>query len=348
MEYHDQPIDFVNKFYFRARSNDKHYRIIVNIFTITIPLPLALGLLLVFLILFYLYPMLASLVEWLLEVNYSHVVEPKVITNYKDLMCGLFKIKLTRNQKILRNMHVPALAVFNIAVTVALTVFTALSISRLHDYGKEVFCHVGGCGDDSESVDHLVYLTMNNVTSCISILITIAIITLWPTVLFCTNKFSRKQFVILMTASMISANIMFVGIYFLPYMVLAFINDPLQTASAYVMVVLLALCGYFTSFSIVTVLKCVGLPIPFILLATVLCTGYFIAILIHMLTLGSYRDFQSLRNLLLPLIIVMFTYLVFKPVKNQMMTKIVSKKIEADFDDNFVLKSRTIESDIQQ
>ena len=346
IDYHDQPIDFVNKFYFRAKSNDKRYDIIVDIVTITIPLPLALGLLLLFLILFYLHPMLASLVEWLLEVKYSHVIDSKVITNYKDLTYGLFKIKLIKNSKILRNMHVPALIVFNIAVTILLTVFTGLSISRFHDYGKEVFCHGGGCGDDAKNVDHLVYLVMNYVSSCFSILTTIAVITLWPVILLCTNQFSRKQFVIVITASLISANIMFVGIYFLPYMLLAFINDPLQTASVYVMVVLLAICGYLTCFSLVTIVKCVGIPIPFILLAIVLCTGYFVAILIYMLTLGSYRDFQSLRNLLLPLIIIMFTYLVFKPVKNQMMAKIVQKKPETEIDNNFILKSRT-ESDVQ-
>jgi len=283
--------------------------------------------------------MLASFIEWLLEVDYSHAVCSKDFSDYKDLTSGLFRLKLIQNRKALKNVHVSALILFNIAVTIALTVFTGLSISRLRDYVHEVFCFYKSCG---HNFGFHIYLILSALFSCLSILITIIIILLWPALLLCANKVTKKEFVILITASLISANIMFVGIYFLPYMLLAFISDPLQTASAYVMVFLLAICGYLTCFSLVTIVKCVGLPIPFIFLAIVLCTGYFFAILIYMLTLGSYRDFQPLRNLLLPLIIVMFTYLVFKPVKNQMMTKIAQKKTETN-DDNFILKSRTSE-----
>jgi len=253
IDYYDQPIDFVNKFYFNARINDgKRYSIIVEIITITIPLPIALGILLFFLTLLYFHPILASFMEWLLEVKYSHAVESEINVNYKDLTCGLFKIKLIKNHRILWNMHVPALIVFNLAVTVALTVFTGISFSRLHEYGKEVLCHRDGCGDGS---DHHDYVMLFYVFSSVSIFVAISAITVWPIILFCANKFSRREFLISFTASLISANFMFIGIYFLPYMLLSFVNDPLQTTSAYVMVAALTICGYLTCFSLVTVVN---------------------------------------------------------------------------------------------
>ena len=114
--------------------------------------------------------------------------------------------------------------------------------------------------------------------------------------------------------------LVYLGFYFLPYMALAFINDPIQTGFIYLM-------GASFAFSIFTINKaafsyiakkmgCKWLErdaklIP--VTATGISIAYFLIIFLFILTLGNFHDFQAIENLTLPIIIGLLSLFVIKP-----------------------------------
>ena len=120
----------------------------------------------------------------------------------------------------------------------------------------------------------------------------------------------------------ISSGIFFVylGFYFLPYMALAFIHDPIQTGFVYLMAISFSF-SIFTYikafFSVVAICKGLmpdlGLPKLFFVTASGFSVAYFLIIFLFILTLGNFHDFQAIENLTLPIIIALLSLFVFKP-----------------------------------
>ena len=152
-----------------------------------------------------------------------------------------------------------------------------------------------------------------------------------------------------LAAMSITVNAVHLGCYFLPYMLLAFIYNPLQTCFTYLGLGLLIICIYLlfliftycctsicTKFSdssthdflgfyktctpsyrktIKPLFSCMGY---FLLsLGILLVTIYFSAVIIYVLTLGSLNDFEVIQNLVPPLLIGVLTYAVVKPTYKQ-------------------------------
>ena len=59
-----------------------------------------------------------------------------------------------------------------------------------------------------------------------------------------TRQTTKTHWQVMLTAGLISVNIAYIGCYFMPYMLLSFIHDPLLTILTYVMVALFIACVY--------------------------------------------------------------------------------------------------------
>ena len=157
----------------------------------------------------------------------------------------------------------------------------------------------------------------------------------------------HKRNIITSTAISIAISFTHIGCYFLPYMILAFIHNPLQTTSVYTMGLVYLACSYagylsgcFTSV-LFFVISRNGFASCFTkfhykLWACVLgswslstSATLFIVILNHaILKMGSFDDFQGVQNLLLPLLIGVFTLFVIKPAYNYVTAKLHDKSEE--------------------
>ena len=115
--------------------------------------------------------------------------------------------------------------------------------------------------------------------------------------------------------------LVYLGFYFLPYMALAFINDPIQTIFIY-------LIGASFAFSIFTIIKAVlsytAIKIGWLcstrvkthlilVTATGISIAYFLIIFLFILTLGNFHDFKAIENLTIPIIIGLLSLFVIKP-----------------------------------
>ena len=132
--------------------------------------------------------------------------------------------------------------------------------------------------------------------------------------------------------------LVYLGAYFLPYMLLAFINDPIKTIFIYIMgassILCLCLLTYSLCFSInssLLLLKKRNFPGKLILIPSTwqlitwylirhpYLTGsgaslaYFLIIVIFLLRLGNFNDFQAAHNLTLPIIAIVISIFVLKP-----------------------------------
>jgi len=128
-------------------------------------------------------------------------------------------------------------------------------------------------------------------------------------------KFCNTQVTIVVIAMITT----YMVIFFLPFMLLAFLHDPLQATLVYFLVAIAAACIYFVCLVICAAFTG-EIPIPFCFLALLANASfvYFLVILCLILTLGTFSIYQELRNLLLPLIIVVLSVFVVKPIYKYM------------------------------
>ena len=118
-------------------------------------------------------------------------------------------------------------------------------------------------------------------------------------------------------------------------MLLAFINDPIKTLFIYIMGALFILSFYLLTYNLCFLIdlslhqlteKKILIKIILIVPSTISClirhpyfTGsgasiaYFVTILIFLLRLGNFNDFQAAHNLTLPVIVIVFSVFVLKP-----------------------------------
>ena len=112
--------------------------------------------------------------------------------------------------------------------------------------------------------------------------------------------------------------LVYLGFYFLPYMALAFINDPIETGFIY----LIELSFAFSLFTIIKAVLTYGAngcnfsgcdyEVIFIT-ASGLSVAYFLIIFLFILTLGDFYDFKAIENLTLPLVIGLLSFFVLQP-----------------------------------
>ena len=131
--------------------------------------------------------------------------------------------------------------------------------------------------------------------------------------------------------------LVYLGFYFLPYMALAFINDPIQTGFIYLIGATFTFSVFIIikAFLIFIAVKCGWLYSKHITGQTIFVTAtgisiaYFLIIFLFILTLGNFHDFQAIENLTLPIIIGLLSLFVIKPAIKYV--KIEAKRKKLDF-----------------
>lgn len=255
-----------------------------------------------------------------------------------------------------RRIEIFALCLVSLILTFALIAFHIAASIKFIQYGNEVLYDdnddydsmdiptPGGTGDSKvmENSDHTY--NVGNDDQCVPIVyvatsffptISLILILIVKSIVVYYNKYkdADKSLGIFLQLSL-GGFLVYLGFYFLPFMLLAFINDPIQTAFIYLIGASFILCIYLLTYSLcafvaMAVKKNIAAVHSQIFrnkygYAGYLCfnlggglsIAYFLTILIFILTLGNFHDFQAVENLTLPIVIGLLSIFVFKPSRN--------------------------------
>ena len=306
MEYHDQPLQFISSHYFQIKEDsedDTIYSAVKEIMTTLPILSIAMMLLIGCMTIKHVYPVILGYVDQYSKINKEDLEQSVFSANSNEQMPKL--VQLNKKQK---KYYLLSLFFTSCVVTVLLVTLHIVSITKFIAYGNKILHN----GDANQ-------LRFNIALSCffIGVMFVIAIV-------FCTC-IRRKSVLI---ASSISVNIVYVASCFFPSMVLAFIQDPMQVILTCLMAVAAVIFVYAVIRGVVLcallfwVRHCMPLY-PSLLLQTIykfvvaflgapVIFLYFFLIL-NMFTLGSFSDFKSLQNMLLPLLVVLLSIFIMKP-----------------------------------
>ena len=255
------------------------------------------------------------------------------------------------NKKQDRNIRILALSLASMFLSLALVVFHAFASMEVIKYGNEVLYDKdddfnsngdNAFGNATITVYHgsddqclpIVYVV-------ISFLPTVSLIIVILLNLFVIIKHYRENAdntissIGLFLQVSLGVFLVYLAFYFLPYMLLAFINDPIKALFIYIMIALYILSFYLLTYSLCFLIdlslhqlteKKILIKIILIVPSTISClirhpyfTGsgasiaYFVTILIFLLRLGNFNDFQAAHNLTLPVIVIVFSVFVLKP-----------------------------------
>ena len=223
MEYHDQPLQFINRYYFHAKTKgDEHYDLVYNIITLLGFLPFALWIVFMVLCDIYIYPKINSFLESLPPFKKEDIL----------------KYELPKIEEI-------PLLCLSIFLNGSLLAFHILSAVDLLEYGNDVL--------QSDQDLNVVTITLS-----LFVVVVTYILALGRSVYRCFEakkasnneapesgevnskapKFRR------LAAMSITVNAVHLVCYFLPYMLLSFIYNPLQTCFTYLGLGLLIMCVY--------------------------------------------------------------------------------------------------------
>ena len=147
----------------------------------------------------------------------------------------------------------------------------------------------------------------------------------------------NKEWLLMMTAAVISMNFIYVGCYFLPYMLWAFIHNPFLTIFTHAMLVLVIVCLYLICLAIWRLVKLcckkckndngdkatkILNTMSFFCMALGITSSVviFLYVSTYIITLGRFGDFEELNNLAPSLLIAVLGLFLLKPVYNHVMT----------------------------
>ena len=222
-----------------------------------------------------------------------------------------------------------SLSVASILLTFTLFAFHIIASVKLIQYGNEVLYDDNddqgyNLSNDDQCVP-IVYVVCSLLPSVSLILIIFVFPMLHAR--FCSSQQSnsKENFLGLILQSSLGAFLVYLGFYFLPYMLLSFIHDPIQSALVYMMLssVILSIC-IFTYVCVsaykATFMRHMGMKyrLRTILHLTFTFAGglsitYFLTILILILTLGNLHDFQGVELLTLSLFLGLLSIFLLKP-----------------------------------
>ena len=269
--------------------------------------------------------------------------------NTKDL--GKFYIKVSdkKNRKHPKKqwkLHIISTFFVSVCITIGLFIISIFSMSRLRQYGNEVLKEYQGT-------------TILHSDANFSIAVWIFIIGFAISKIIYELSFSGDGVsFISLTAISITINLIYGVSYHMPYMVLAFVYNPVQSSIIYLVLTIYILCLYLFFWSIESNCFYRFLQYKYLKkkwnrtledtnkiftvlffmsriksLIIILLTVIFIAAVIYttnifilILKLGSFNDFQGAQNFLLPLMIGII-YFVVKPFYKK-------AKKHFDFDNN--------------
>ena len=230
-----------------------------------------------------------------------------------------------------------SLIILSIVISVILFAFHIVSAVELIKYGNTILKDAKDSNEDHSSLPifHLI----------LSLFIIIFVYAYFYTINLSIYKYWHHKENInidirLLAATSITVNISYLVIYYMPYMLLAFIYNPLQTCTIYSVLGIYILCGYVFVWALLKMLTFIctlvkedetdgsyasdktdnvsnfhfrTIWIIFFGIGLFLVVIYFSVLIVYALTLGSFDDFGIIQNLVPPLLIGLITFFVVKP-----------------------------------
>ena len=279
--FHGQSIKFASEYYFKVKGEgSSKYDTFVSILNVMISLPDTSIIFIVAITIRFIYPTV-----------YYHVK------------------KCQEHEKIFFKAHIWSLFLTSIGTNLALFTIHMISIAKLIEYGNEVLHNKHHFASDDHQripIYHAVFTTIT--------MVAVYVVAMAYSVFILVSKKSITTLI----AITIILNFVYIGCYFFPYMLLAFITYPLQTCFIYFLEVCFGACAYLLWYSLFSFAlsdkRLAGLKILLTIWGAVFAIIYFLVAIVYILTLGHFDDFEEIQNLLVPLVIAVFTLFVFKPV----------------------------------
>ena len=276
MEYHDQPLQFISSHYLQVKDrNVGQYEDITTLMFSISQFPLFSMSIVTYLTIRYIYPKLCFFMKQYTE--YLSFNSPSNgFSLHTDILCK-------------------SPAFFSLIITGVLLIAHLYSSSEFLEYGKEVL-------HDDDLYAPYMYLACS----------WLPVLTLFA-IAFGLLAYKKGHYVKNGIALMISVDIIYLMCYFSPFIVLAFIHDPLVTTLMYFISLLLFVILVWLFFKIMKAVDellssqhgklCVRLH-AFMLIGLLFSTMYgsilFMIFVIVAITLGSFSDFQSLQHYYFP------------------------------------------------
>ena len=280
-------LDLASKYYFQTQSNsdeDVHYRTI-------------------YAMLFYLEVLSSLLYAFLCLTTYTWIF-PAIDKSKEDIK-GTISPKLIKSETLekLKRPHDVAKGITAAIAVMPLIAFHIVAASELIKHREEVL--------EEEDVP---------APSSVALSFTFIITIIYLIIFYVVYRYKRKQFILreYVMHCLTSLSIAYLG-HFVPFVSLAFIQDPLKTALILAGELLVVICVYGVVVVFVYSANYKSLNIFLDALGWILSAVIVIAALITVLTLfslGSFNDFDDIQELLIPLIGTVGTVLLgyyFKP-----------------------------------
>ena len=358
MHFQSQTLQFISTYFFETKAPDEdNYKAIVSILSASAILPFAAFFVFSYLIYFY--------SDWIVRLVENYIKDGEEKIRKKDK-----RNKHTSHQestgdvqkeKDKRRVEVAALILVCMCLTIALFVFHVIASVNLIQYGNEVLNDVrteinfnnNEQKDGNDQAIPIIY----TVFSFLPILILIFFIIIMI-IYYCGSdsqsddeglgKYLQLSFGVLLV---------YLGFCFSTYMVLAFINDPIVTGFVYLIGASCIFCIYLVSYTSclysshywvesMEKLSCSDKLHVFFTFLSGMSLGYFLIILIFILTLGNFQDFQGVQNLTLPIIIGLLSFFIFKPLFGIMKNSIKIDTTDHNTDrDNLTLQNPVCNED---
>ena len=349
-------MDYISQFFVHAKNkqSDNHeasdkYHIVVNVMITTAFFPLSLLLTFTALDYFYIYPKLCKFLKQLYntpnkgekQVQYNTFEDKAPDKKSKEQLeenTSLFIELLTYNSE-LKMAYTPALLILNVALHAILFIIYSISMVKLFEYSDELFYQCSG-NNNCKTSDYVIPI-IEAVISCVALLFIVlaraltyykmkkdekkpSLEQLGETTRLKNDdkpQVTTKDRLVWLTASSLGINIMIVGIFFAPYILLAVITDPLQAIFFYSIVIIFLGISYFFILALLALYYYKFWKSLLVVVATASIT-YFLVIFNLVLTLGSINNFQDAQSLILTLLIGLFTLFVLKPFYKQLKEKL--------------------------
>ena len=222
------------------------------------------------------------------------------------------------------------LTVTGVAVCIALTVIHIFGSVNGHQYADEVLI---------SGTYNIIAPLPNDVISVLMLIAGMSFSVIISTKRFPKSmKNDKKQRWEMISAAVISVNIIYVCCNYLPYMLAAFIQNPLITVFTYTMGVLFIVCFYLICLEVWCLYKLLknkkykkSIKVKkFLDTLLFCCMGWGIAfsfiilifLITSIITLGRLDDFEELKSLVPSLLIAAFGLVLLKPTYNYVTNKI--------------------------
>ena len=277
MKYHDQPLQYINRYYFHTKTgSDDQYVIILTIICLIGFVPFALWFAVSMLSVVYIYPKVTTLLikfclaqlkevevlmkklnkaedkdiqiekisvdengkrgVYLVELK-SDVYEREVAEMAKSNRRYVRKVKNEDNKYMIDlsankkwKVYDKTLLILSSFLNLALLIFHIFSVNETTKYDDNVF--------QSQLINYTVVPS-----SAVVIIGTYLLAIILPCFLVCKfckagfdTKFVKENACLLLTAILITVNIIHLVCYFMPYMLLAFVYNPIQTVVVYLLI----------------------------------------------------------------------------------------------------------------